>query len=63
MHSSSKVCKLAEGGKKAPFQNQDAVAGNAQGCMMMKPTPIAPFEMSQTEFLLQFFVVALDAPA
>ena len=30
---------------------------------MMETAPAAPFVMSQTEFLLQFLVVALDDPA
>ena len=30
---------------------------------MMKAAPVAAFEVSQAKFLLQFFVVALDAPA
>src|SRR5664280_3071645 len=29
----------------------------------MKPAPVPPLIVSQPEFLLQFFVVALDAPA
>src|SRR5258706_12351618 len=31
--------------------------------MMMKPAPIAPFVMTQAEFLFEFPVVALDYPA
>lgn len=31
--------------------------------MMMKPVPVPAFEMLQTKFPLQFFVVVLDAPA
>src|ERR1035437_3884828 len=31
--------------------------------MMVKPAPVPAFEVSQAKFLLQFFVVALDAPA
>src|ERR1035441_5853640 len=30
--------------------------------MMMKPSPTASLEMPQPQFLLQFFVVALDDP-
>ena len=30
---------------------------------MMEASPASPFKVSQTEFALQFLVVALDAPA
>src|ERR1022692_4948447 len=30
--------------------------------MMMKPTPTSSLEMPQTQFLLQFFIVAFDDP-
>jgi hypothetical protein len=31
--------------------------------MVMKAAPVPAFEMSQPEFLLELFVIALDAPA
>ena len=55
--------RVRRGGKKAPLQNQEAVGCDRQGCMMMKPAPVPAFEVSQAKFLLQFFVVALNAPA
>jgi hypothetical protein len=30
--------------------------------MMVKPAPTTPFEVAQSELLLQILVVALDAP-
>ena len=30
---------------------------------MMESSPASPFEMGEAEFALQFFIVALDAPA
>src|SRR5580692_937625 len=51
------------GGKTAPFGNQEAISGNAQGGVMMKSAPAAPFKVAQTEFLLQFLVIAFDNPA
>src|ERR1700733_8772846 len=51
------------GGKTAPFGNQEAIRGNAQGGVVMKSAPAAPFKVPQTEFLLQFLVIAFDDPA
>jgi hypothetical protein len=31
--------------------------------MMMESSPVAPLEVAQAEFLLEFQVIALDAPA
>ena len=50
-------------GKKAPLQHQKPIGGNAKRGVMMKSAPVAAFIMSEPEFLLQFLVVALDAPA
>ena len=47
----------------APFGNQEAIGGNAQGSVMMKAAPAAPFKVPQPEFLLQFLVIALNNPA
>jgi len=43
--------------------HEKAIGGNAQGGMMVKATPASSFIMGKTEFLLQFLVIALDAPA
>jgi hypothetical protein len=50
------------GGKTAPFGHQEPVGRNAKGGMMVKAAPTPPFVVSQSEFLLQFLVVALDDP-
>jgi len=58
-----KLARVAGGGKKASFLYQEAVGCNRQRCMMVKSAPVPALEMSQAKFLLEFFVVALDAPA
>lgn len=45
------------------FGEQKAVGGNAQRGVMVKAAPAAPFVVVEPEFLLEFLVVALDAPA
>src|SRR3989337_611743 len=46
-----------------PCSNQKCIRRDSQSCMMMKPAPSAPFVVTQTELLLEFLVVAFDAPA
>ena len=41
---------------------QEAICRDAQRGMVMKTAPTAPFEMVQSELLLEFLIVALDAP-
>ncbi len=55
--------RVAGGGKKASLQHQEAIGGNRQGGMVMKAAPVSSFKMTEAKFLLQLFVVALDAPA
>ena len=50
-------------GKKAPLANEEAVGRKAQGGVMMKATPAAPFIVAEPKFLLQFLIVALNPPA
>src|SRR3989338_2446382 len=45
------------------FQHEKSVGSDAQGRMIMKAAPIAPFVMTQPHLLLEFPVVTLDAPA
>ena len=45
------------------LQHEKSIGRDAQARMMMKAAPIAPFVMTETDFLLEFAVVALDAPA
>jgi hypothetical protein len=57
-------CTLrAEGGKATPLIHQEAIGGYRECGMMMKAAPSAAFEVSQTEFLFQFFIIAFDDPA
>ena len=42
---------------------QKAIRRDAQGGMVMEAAPVAAFVMRQAELLLQFPIVALDAPA
>lgn len=42
---------------------QEGVGSNAQGDVMMQPSPISPFILAQAKLLLQFPIVTLDAPA
>ena len=51
------------GGKTAPFGHQEPVGRDAEGSVMVKTAPASSFIVAQSEFLLQFFVVALDDPA
>src|ERR1700751_6389568 len=50
------------GGKTAPFGHQEPIGRNAQGSVMVKTAPASSFIISQSEFLLQLLVVALDDP-
>ena len=45
------------------LQHEKSIGSDAQARMMMKASPIASFVMTKTDFLLEFPVVALDAPA
>src|SRR3989337_2824907 len=45
------------------LQHEKSIGSDAQARMMMKPTPIAPFVMTQPHLLLEFPVVTFDAPA
>src|SRR5579884_1917229 len=49
-------------GKTAPLRHQESIGREAQGRMMMKPTPAPALEMAQPQFLLQLFGVTLDDP-
>ena len=45
------------------FSNQESVGGNAQGRMMIESTSASAFIMTEAEFLFEFLVVTLNAPA
>lgn len=48
--------------KKASLHHLEAVGRNAEAGVVVKAAPVPPFEVPQSKFLLQFLVVALDAP-
>src|SRR6478609_3221317 len=45
------------------FGDEKAIGRYAQGRVVMKAAPTASLEMAQAEFLLEFLIIALDAPA
>ena len=45
------------------LQGQKAIGGDAQAGVVMEAGPVASFVVTQPEFLLEFQVVPLDAPA
>ena len=45
------------------LMKQKCIGGNAQGRMVIQPSPISPLVLSETKLLLQFPVVTLNAPA
>src|SRR5471030_438500 len=51
------------GGNRLPFGDQESVGCDAQRGVVMEASPSAPFEMSEPDLLLEFLVVAFDAPA
>ena len=51
------------GGNRLPLGDQEAVGGDAQRGVMMEATPAAPFIVAEPDLLLEFLIVALDAPA
>src|ERR1035438_3489307 len=53
---------VGRGGKKASFHHLEAVGSNAEAGMVVKAAPVPSFEVAQSKLLLQFLVVALDAP-
>jgi hypothetical protein len=50
-------------GKTAPFGHQEPIGRNAESSVVVKTAPASSFIMSQSEFLFQFLVIALDYPA
>src|ERR1035437_2097934 len=45
------------------LQHEKSIGSDTQARMMMKAAPIASFVMTKADFLFEFPVVALDAPA
>ena len=50
----------SRGGNRLPLGDQEAVGGDAEGCMVMEAPPTAPLVVTETEFLLQFLIVPLE---
>src|SRR6266511_2690709 len=53
----------SRGGNRLPFGDQESVGRDAHGGVMMKAEPPAAFKVAQPDLLLEFLIVALDAPA
>ena len=53
----------SRGGNCLRFGDQETVGGDAHGGVMVKAEPSASFEMPEADLLLEFLIVALDAPA
>ena len=51
------------GGKSASFGDEESISGNTHRGVVMKPAPPSAFEMAKTDFLFQFMIIALNAPA
>ena len=50
-------------GYRLPLGDQEAIGGKAEGGMMMKASPTAPFVVAESDLLLQFLVIALEGYA
>jgi hypothetical protein len=50
-------------GKKRPTKGEETVCHGAQRAVVMKASPRSAFEVVEAKLLLEFLVVALDAPA
>ena len=49
-------------GKTVPLSYQEPVSGDAQSSVMVEPTPVAAFKVSEPEFLFQLLIIAFDNP-
>src|SRR5215469_11251231 len=62
-HADAFAAEMATGGKSAPFGDQEAVGGDTERGMMVKSAPGTALEVIESQLLLEFKIVALDAPA
>jgi hypothetical protein len=53
----------SRGRNRLPFGDQESIRRDAQCGVMAEATPPAPFKMPQPDLLLEFLIIALDAPA
>src|SRR5215217_6746411 len=51
------------GGKPGPLGDQEPISCDAERGVMVEPTPVAAFKVSQAQFLFQLLVVPFDDPA
>src|SRR3954451_5509136 len=51
------------GGKPAPPGAQKPISRDAQRGVVMKAAPAPPLKVAQTDLLLEFLIIPLDAPA
>ena len=59
----SKMTGSGRGGKTVPLGYQEPISRNAQCGVVVKPAPVATFEMAEPQLLLQLLVIAFDDPA
>ena len=52
-----------EGGETASLGDQEPVGRDAQAGVMMEAAPASPLVVAEPDFLFEFLVVPLDAPA
>ena len=50
-------------GNPLPLGDQESVGRDAQRSVVVEATPSTPLEMPEPDLLLEFLVIALDAPA
>src|SRR5262245_3697973 len=53
----------AEGGMARPRGGQEGVGGDTEAAVVVEAAPAAAFKVIQPQFVLQFLVIALHAPA
>ena len=50
-------------GKTVPLTDEEPISGDAERCVMVKSAPTSSFIVAQSQFLLEFLVIALNNPA
>src|SRR5258708_19389945 len=59
----SKITGASRGGKTVPLGDQEPISCDAECGVMMEPTPVTAFKVSQSQLLFQFFIIPFDDPA
>ena len=57
------VAGAGRGGKTVPLGYQEPIRCNAKRGVMVEPSPVTAFEMTEPQFLFQLLIVALYDPA